>query len=259
MGKLDGRIALVTGASSGIGRATAAALAAEGARVIAAARRRERVEALCREIWERYGIEAGALTVDVRDRGDVADSMKKLRESGWHEIDILVNNAGLAAGLDRIQDGSFDDWDRMIDTNVKGLLNVTRHVLPGMLERGRGHIVNIGSIAGREVYDRGNVYCATKFAVRALNKAMRIDLNGRGIRVTTVDPGLVETEFSLVRFHGDAERAKATYAGMTPLRPEDVADAVVWAVTRPPHVDVEEVVLMPTDQASVFHVHRRKE
>ncbi len=257
MGALDGKTALVTGASSGIGRASALALAREGARVIAGARRKERVESLCSEISAVCGTEAGALIVDVRDRDDVEDSFDKLAAAGWDRIDVLVNNAGLAAGLESIEDGVFDNWDRMIDTNVKGLLNVTRRVVPGMVQRGSGHVVNIGSVAGREVYRRGNVYCATKFAVRALNKSMRIDLAGRGIRVTSVDPGLVRTEFSLVRFGGDAGQAERPYRGMTPLAPEDVAEAVVWAVTRPPHVNVEELLLMPTDQASAEQVHRR--
>ena len=256
MGSLSGRTALVTGASSGIGRSCARALAREGARIVAAARRTDLVEELCREISREFTTEAGALTVDVRDRDDVLESIGKLAAEGWGPIDILVNNAGLAAGLERIDDGDFDKWDRMLDTNVRGLLNVSRAVLPGMVARRSGHVVNIGSIAGREIYPSGNVYCATKFAVRALNKAMRVDLCGKGVRVTTVDPGLVRTEFSLVRFDGDGERAETPYEGMTPLSPDDVADAVVWAVTRPSHVNVEEVLLMPSDQASVHEVDR---
>ena len=259
MGRLDGKTALVTGASSGIGRACAVALAGEGARVVAGARRKDKVESLCNEISARFGSDAGALIVDVRDRDDVADSFAKLAAAGWDRIDVLVNNAGLAAGLERIDEGVFDNWDRMIDTNLKGLLNVSRMVLPGMVQRGSGHVVNIGSVAGHDVYVNGNVYCATKFGVRALNKSMRIDLAGRGVRVTSVDPGLVRTEFSLVRFDGDAARSERPYQGMTPLSAEDVADAVVWAVTRPPHVNVEELLLMPTDQASVDHVHRTEE
>ncbi|UCF67107.1 MAG: SDR family NAD(P)-dependent oxidoreductase [Acidobacteriota bacterium] len=259
MGQLDGKIALVTGASSGIGRATARALAREGARVIAAARRQDRLEELCRELAAELDIEVGALTVDVRDHSDFEDSIERLRESGWDRVVILVNNAGLAAGLEPIQEGVLDKWNRMIDTNVKGILHVSRLVVPGMVERGEGHVVNIGSIAGREIYPNGNVYCATKAAVRALNKALRIDLCGRGIRVTSVDPGLVETEFSLVRFDHDQQLAARPYAGMTPLGPGDVADAVVWAVTRPPHVNVEEILLMPTDQASAEHIHRKSE
>jgi serine 3-dehydrogenase len=258
MGRLNGKIALITGASSGIGQACARALAAEGARIIAAARRVERVEALRDELQQEHGPEAcGALTVDVRDRADVEDAVRKITDAGWGEIDLLINNAGLAAGLAPLQEGSFDHWDRMIDTNVKGLLNVSRLVLPGMVERGSGHVVNIGSIAGREVYPSGGVYCGTKFFVRAINKAMRLDLHESGVRVTSIDPGLVQTEFSAVRFDGDEERAEKVYENTRPLSPEDVADAAAWAVTRPAHVNVEELVLMPTDQASATRVHRR--
>jgi NADP-dependent 3-hydroxy acid dehydrogenase YdfG len=249
--RLDGKIALVTGASSGIGEATAAAFAAAGARVVAAARRRERLEALRARLTEAHGPAACTpLPLDVRDRAAVRSAMRALEEKGLAEIDILLNNAGLAAGLDPIQEGRDDHWDRMLDTNVRGLLNVSREVLPGMIERRRGHVVNIGSISGHEVYPRGAVYCATKHAVRAL------DLHGAGVRVTSIDPGLLETEFSLVRFDGDAERAEAVYENVTPLSAEDVADAIVYAVTRPPHVNVEELVLMPTAQAAATMVHR---
>ena len=175
----------------------------------------------------------------------------------WRPIEVLVNNAGLSRGLDKLPQGLVTDWEEMIDTNVKGLLYVTRAVLPGMIERGRGHIVNIGSIAGHEVYPAGNVYCASKFAVRALSKGLRLDLNGTPIRVSEVAPGMAETEFSLVRFHGDAERAAKVYQGLTPLKPEDVADAVVWCASRPLHVNVSEVVVMPAAQASTTLVHRR--
>jgi NADP-dependent 3-hydroxy acid dehydrogenase YdfG len=257
MGALDGKTALVTGASSGIGRATARSLAAEGAAVIATARRGDRVKELCRELSDRLGARSLALELDVRDRDRVEGFLTELQTRGWERIDILVNNAGLAAGLERLEEGDFDKWDRMLDTNVKGLLNVSRHVLPVMVRQGSGHVVNVGSIAGREVYPAGNVYCASKAAVRALNKAMRIDLSGKGIRVTAIDPGLVRTEFSLVRFSGSEELAEAPYRGMTPLRPEDVAEAILWAVTRPPHVNVEEMLLMPADQASATVVHRR--
>jgi serine 3-dehydrogenase len=258
MTSLKGKIALVTGASAGIGQASARALASEGARVVLAARRVERLEALAREIATEHGDEAAlAVEMDVRDRSSVQRAAKRVDDAGLGAIDVLVNNAGLAAGLAPIHEGSFDHWDRMIETNVRGLLNVSRWVLPGMAERGGGHVVNIGSIAGREVYPNGNVYCATKFAVRAINKAMRIDLHGRGVRVTTVDPGLLETEFSIVRFDGDEERAKNVYQGTNPLRPEDVAETIVWVLRRPAHVNVEELVLMPTDQAAATMVHRR--
>jgi len=257
MSSLKGKTALVTGASSGIGRACARVLAREGARVIAAARRLDRVEALCSELEGETSSEAcRAEALDVRDRSAVAAMLRELDDSGWGEIDVLVNNAGLAAGLEKVQDADFDNWDRMLDTNVKGLMNVTRLVVPGMVERGNGHIVNLGSIAGRETYTSGNVYCASKAAVRAFNKALRLDLLGTGIRVTTLDPGLVKTEFSLVRFDGDERLAEAPYKGMTPLTAEDVADALLWAVTRPAHVNVEEILLMPSDQASATQVHR---
>jgi NADP-dependent 3-hydroxy acid dehydrogenase YdfG len=255
--RLAGRIALVTGATSGIGRATALALAAEGAKIVAAGRRKDRLESLSQEIVGQYGAEGvGVLEMDVRDREDVREGLSHLETAGWGEIDVLVNNAGLAAGLSPLHEGLFDDWDRMIETNVSGLLSVTRMVLPGMVARGRGHVVNIGSLAGREVYPQGNVYCASKHAVHALNRAMRLDTLGKNIRVTNVEPGLVETEFSLVRFHGDAERAGRVYENLTPLTPEDVADAIVWALTRPPHVNIEEILLTPTAQASATHVHR---
>ncbi|RMF73208.1 MAG: SDR family NAD(P)-dependent oxidoreductase [Acidobacteria bacterium] len=257
MGSLAGRTAFVTGASSGIGAATARALAGAGARLVLCARRVERVEELARAIEADGGGPCRVLALDVRDRDAVRAAVDGLAGTGFEAIDILVNNAGLAAGLDPLQEGDFGNWDRMLDTNVKGLLNVTRLVVPGMIARGGGHVVNIGSIAGREVYPAGNVYCASKHAVRALNRALRIDTLGKNIRVTSVDPGLVETEFALVRFDGDADRAKAVYRGMQPLTAADVADAVLWAVTRPAHVNVEEILLMPTDQASSVHVHRR--
>lgn len=254
MKPLAGQIALVTGATAGIGRACALALAREGMRLVATGRRAERLGSLREEIGNAS---CEAVVLDVRDRAAVQRELTALRERGWGAIDVLVNNAGLAAGFAPVHQGDFDHWDRMLDTNVKGLLNVTRVVTPWMVERGRGHIVNIGSIAGRQVYPGGNVYCASKAAVRALNLGIRMDLLGTGIRVTSVDPGLVETEFSLVRFDGDAARAKKPYDGMTPLTAEDVADAVVWALTRPAHVNVDEILLMPTDQASATQVHRR--
>ncbi len=257
MEQLAGKIALVTGASSGIGAACARALAKEGLRVIVAARRTERIEALRDELVASYGPDAcGALTVDLRDREDVVASMGQIASAGWGEIELLVNNAGLAAGLAPVHEGSFDHWDRMIETNITGLLNISRLVLPGMVERGSGQVVNIGSVSGREVYPNGAVYCGTKFFVRALNKGLRLDLHGTGIRVTAIDPGMVETEFSEVRFDGDKEKAAKVYEGTRALRAEDVADTVVWVVSRPPHINVEEILLMPTDQASVWMTHR---
>ncbi len=253
---LQDRIVFVTGASSGIGLSCARAFAREGARLILAARRRERIDALAFELQDEHATIPFLLTLDVRDRAAVEAAVAGLPEE-WSAIDVLVNNAGLSRGLDKLQQGLIEDWEEMIDTNVKGLLYVSRAVLPGMVARGRGHVINIGSIAGREVYPGGNVYCGSKFAERAISKGMLIDVNGTGVRVTTVDPGMVETEFSKVRFHGDDARAGKVYQGVTALRPDDVADAVVWCAGRPDHVNVAELVLLPTDQAAATVVHRR--
>ncbi|MBK8229211.1 MAG: SDR family NAD(P)-dependent oxidoreductase [Candidatus Eisenbacteria bacterium] len=256
MNRLDGCVALVTGASSGIGAATARALAAQGARLILAARRSDRLAALTAEIESVPGTTVLALSLDVRDREEVEAKLGTL-PAAWQAIDLLVNNAGLSRGLDKLHEGSHADWEEMIDTNVKGLLYVTRSVVPGMVSRGRGHVVNVGSIAGHEVYPNGNVYCASKHAVDALTRGMRIDLNGTGVRVSTVDPGMVETEFSVVRFHGNTERAAGVYRGLTPLSADDVAEAIVWCASRPAHVNVAEIILFPTDQSSATVVHRR--
>lgn len=252
---LAGKIVLITGASSGIGGACARAFAGAGARLILVARRGPRLEAL-REDIEGAGT-APVLTrvVDVRERMAVERCVRELPEE-WRDISILVNNAGLARGVAPLQDGKVEDWEEMIDTNLKGLLYITRAVVPRMVERGSGHVINIGSIAGHEAYPGGNVYCATKHAVNGLTRAMGIDLLGTGVRVSSVDPGMVETEFSLVRFHGDQDRAAAVYAGFEPLRPEDVADAVLFCATRPPHANVREMILMPSAQASAVHVAR---
>ena len=250
MKRLSGKTALVTGASSGIGEACARALAAEGARVIVAARRRDALEALAAKLGEAHAVE-----LDVRDREAVERAVASL-PAEWAEIDILVNNAGLGRGIDKLHEGDVDGWEEMIDTNVKGLLYVTRAVVPGMVSRGRGHVVNIGSVAGLEVYPGGNVYCATKHAVDAITKGLRMDVVDTPIRVSTVDPGLVETEFSVVRFAGDVERAKKVYQGLEALTGDDVADAVVYCVTRPLHVSISQVVIMPASQASALVVHR---
>lgn len=249
MASIKGFTVLVTGASSGIGLASARAFAQAGARLILAARRRDRLEELAAELKNDCSTETLTVTLDVRDRAQVQQVLGNLPEA-WQAIDILLNNAGLSRGLEKLFVGNPDDWDEMIDTNVKGLLYVTRVVLPGMIARGRGHIINLGSIAGHEVYPNGNVYCATKHAVDALNRALRLDLLGTPIRVSSVDPGMVETEFSLVRFHGDAERAKKVYQGFQPLTPEDIADVILFCATRPPHMDIQDVVLMATAQAS---------
>ncbi len=256
MTTLTNSIILITGASSGIGRACAKAFAQLGARLILIARRKERLHELAAELKERHHTRSYLIELDVRDRKGVQQVFNKLPEE-WQKIDVLVNNAGLSRGLDKLHEGSIDDWEEMIDTNVKGLLYVTRAVVPGMVQRGSGTVINIGSIAGHEVYPRGNVYCATKHAVDAITKGLRLDLVDTPIRVCTVDPGLVETEFSLVRFRGDEERARKTYQGLRTLLPEDVAEAVVFCATRPPHVQIAEIIMLPTHQASTTLVHRQ--
>jgi hypothetical protein len=239
---------LITGASSGIGAACAAAFAKAGARLVLCARRRDRLEAIAGDL----DTEVELLELDVRDRQSVTAALGER-----DDVDVLVNNAGLASGFAPLHTAEPDDWDRMIDTNVKGVLNVIHAVVPGMVERGRGHVINLGSIAGAETYPNGAVYCATKAALDRITTGLRMDLLGTGVRVSSVDPGLVETEFSVVRFHGDADRAAQVYEGMTPLTADDIADAVVWVADRPPQVQITQVVMMPTDQASATRVHRR--
>ncbi|WP_017298172.1 SDR family oxidoreductase [Nodosilinea nodulosa] len=253
---LTNQIVLITGASSGIGAACARQLAATGARLILAARRLEPLQALATEIQQHQSADVLTLVLDVRQPTAVSDAINGLPEA-WGAIDILINNAGLSRGLDKQYEAPLDDWEAMIDTNIKGLLYVTRAVVPGMVARGRGHVVNIGSIAGRQTYPGGSVYCASKAAVKSLSEGLTLDLLDTPVRVTNIDPGLVETEFSLVRFGGDADRAKGVYQGMTPLTGDDIADVILFALTRPPHVTVSDLLIMPTDQASVFHVHRR--
>ncbi len=248
-------IVFITGASSGIGKACAEQFAAAGARLVIAARRQDLIEELASHLRETHGTSVLPLALDVRDRAAVFAAVDSLPEE-WRSISILVNNAGLGRGLDKLPVGDPEDWDEMIDTNIKGLLWVTRAIVPGMLERGQGHVINIGSIAGHEAYPGGNVYNATKFAVDAITKALRMDVVNTPLRVSTVDPGLVETNFSVVRFHGDEERARTVYADIEACTADDVADAVLYIATRPPHVSINQIVIMPTAQASALVVHR---
>lgn len=252
---LKHKVVFITGASSGIGHSCAFKFAEAGADLILIARRKDRLRSAARELNQRFGTRVLIKALDVRNCNAVSRFQKSLK-GGWRKIDILINNAGLSRGLNKLYEGNLQDWEEMIDTNVKGLLYVSRAVIPGMVERMTGTIINIGSIAGHEVYPGGNVYCATKHAVDALTKGMRMDLVDTPIRVCTIDPGLAETEFSLVRFHGDKERAMKTYQNMTPLTPMDIADAVFFAATRPPHVQIAELIIMPAAQASTTLVHR---
>jgi serine 3-dehydrogenase len=256
MSRIAGQLALITGASAGIGEACARRLARSGVHLILWARRADRLEALAAEIESEHGVEVETAVVDVREREQVFGESERLVAAG-RVPDILLNNAGLAAGLSPIQEGDLEDWDRMLDTNVKGVLFVTRAFLPAMIERDRGHVLNIGSIAGYQVYPKGNVYNASKFAVRAITEGTNLDLLGTAIRVSSVDPGLVQTEFSVVRFAGDEERADSVYEGYTPLSGEDVADVVAFVLEAPPHVNVADVLLLPTDQRSAHLVHKR--
>jgi 3-hydroxy acid dehydrogenase/malonic semialdehyde reductase len=253
---LKDSIVFITGASSGIGASCAQHFAELGARLLLAARRTDRINSLADRLRKELKIQIHTITFDVRYQKEVDLVLQSLPDE-WKAVDVLVNNAGLSRGLDKLQDGKVSDWDEMIDTNVKGLLYVTRAILPGMISRGHGHIINIGSIAGHWVYPSGNVYCASKYAVKALSEGLKMDLLGTPIRISSVDPGLVETEFSLVRFHGDRERAKKVYEGLQSLSPNDIADAVIYCATRPPHVNINEIVIMPVAQASATMVHRR--
>jgi NADP-dependent 3-hydroxy acid dehydrogenase YdfG len=252
---LENQIVFITGASSGIGAACAIAFAQAGAKLILAARRYDRLQELAASL-PISAEKVHLVQLDVRDRSSVSSTISNL-PAPWSEIDILINNAGLSRGLDKLHEGDFQDWEEMIDTNVKGLLYLTRYLVPGMVARGRGHVINLGSIAGHQTYPGGNVYCATKAAVRAISEGLKQDLLGTPIRVTSVDPGMVETEFSEVRFHGDTERAKKVYQGVQPLTGEDIADVILFCATRSPHVNINEIILMPVDQASATLVHRK--
>ncbi len=253
---ISGKIACVTGASAGIGAATAEALAEAGCKLVISARREEKIKEFAQYLSDKYEIRCFAGVLDVRDQNAVEKFFAELPEE-FKNIEILINNAGLAKDMTPLYDNKISDWEQMIDTNVKGLLYVTKAVLPGMVERDKGHIVNIGSIAGRGTYPGGTVYCATKHAVNAITNGLRKDLFKTSLRVTTVDPGAVETEFSMVRFEGDKARSDKVYEGYEPLLPEDIADAVLYAVTRPPHVNVSDIVIYPTAQRD-YHLLDKK-
>ncbi len=256
MNRIENKHVVITGASAGIGEACARCFASYGARLSLWARRMDRLEELGSQLEKEHGVSISLAKVDVRERSEVDAAVEEL--ASWSAPDILVNNAGLAAGLSRIYEGDFDDWDRMIDTNIKGLLNVTRAILPIMVERDAGHVINIGSVAGHVVYPKGNVYNSTKFAVRALTQATNVDLFGTNVRVSSVDPGACETEFSIVRFHGDREKAESVYRGFEPLSAEDVADAVYYVANTPAHVTVADLVITPTAQRNPYLIQRQE-
>jgi 3-hydroxy acid dehydrogenase / malonic semialdehyde reductase len=248
-------IALITGATAGFGKAIAYKFAQHGYDLILTGRRKERLDDIEKEITSVYGKRVITLNFDVRSRRETEDALNSLPHD-WKEVDVLINNAGLASGLSTIQDGDIDDWETMIDTNVKGLLYVSRIVLPWLVKRNKGHVINIGSVAGKEVYPRGNVYCATKHAVDALGKAMRIDMLPHGIKVTNINPGAAETEFSLVRYKGDQEKATSVYKGFEPLLAEDIAEIAYFAASRPRHVVLNDIIVTPLAQAAAAYMHK---
>ncbi len=258
MNSLENKVVLITGASSGIGAACARIFAQGKAKLILNARRQDLLEKLAAELKENYGSECHLLPFDVQDQSSVESALNSL-PADWLNVEVLINNAGLSRGLDPLQEGKIQDWEEMIDTNIKGLLYMTRQIAPKMVEQGSGHIINIGSIAGHQTYPKGNVYCATKAAVRTLSEGLKQDLLGTPVRVSCIDPGLVETEFSLVRFRGEQEKAEKAYQGLTPLSPEDIADVIYFCATRPPHVNISEMLVIPTDQSGSTMVHRRSE
>lgn len=253
---MNKKIAFITGATAGIGKASAEQFAKNGYNIIITGRRKERLDEFSNQLKSNYNIDVLSLNFDVRNLKEVETAILSIPEN-WKQIHVLLNNAGLAAGLNTIQEGNIDDWERMIDTNIKGLLYMTRSIAPIMVKNGFGHIINIGSIAGKEVYANGNVYCATKHAVDALNKGMRIDLLPHNIKVTAINPGMVETEFSIVRFNGDEDRAKNVYKGLQPLLPEDIAETVYWVASRPAHVNINDIIIMPTVQANATTTLRK--
>jgi len=248
-------IALVTGATSGFGKAIAETFAQHGYDIIITGRREERLNSLKDQLESNAGCEVLTLCFDVRDQDVTLQTLSNL-PNRWQNVEVLVNNAGLASGMDTIQDGDLEDWNRMIDTNVKGLLYVSKAILPGMTKRGKGHVINIGSTAGKEVYSKGNVYCASKHAVDAITKGMRIDTLGTGVKVTQIAPGAAETEFSEVRFHGDKDKAKSVYNGYQPMTAEDIASVTYYVTTLPPHLCINDLVLTSLSQANSFYIHR---
>jgi len=256
MNHLKGKTTFITGASSGIGKACAEVFANEKSNLILTARRIERLKILANKLEKVHNIRVKCIQLDVRNYYQVEEAVHSL-EKNWRNIDILINNAGLSRGLDKIYEGKKEDWDEMVDTNIKGLAYVTRHIAPLMLKRKKGHIINIGSTAGHEVYPNGNIYAATKFAVKALSQSTRLDVLDKGIKVTSVDPGMVESEFSLIRFRGDKEKAKSVYKGLIPLKPKDVAEAVLFCATRPEAVNINQIILTPLAQASSTQVYRK--
>jgi serine 3-dehydrogenase len=256
MNILKNKIVFITGATSGIGKACAEIFAKEKSNLILTGRRIERLKNLSKKLEKEKGIKTKCIKLDVRDFNGVKKAISAL-DSKWNKIDILINNAGLARGFNKIYDGKKLDWDEMIDTNIKGLAYVSRLVLPLMIKRQKGHVINIGSTAGHEVYPNGNVYAATKYAVKALSQSIRVDVLDKGIKVSSVDPGMVETEFSLVRFRGDKNKASKVYRGLKPLSPADVAEAVLFCAARPENVNINEVILTPLAQASSTQVHRK--
>ncbi|TAL61927.1 MAG: SDR family NAD(P)-dependent oxidoreductase [Bacteroidetes bacterium] len=247
--------ALITGATSGIGKASAELFAKNSWNLIITGRRKDHLEAVAADLQKKYKIKTICLNFDVRNLKEVVKNIDSIKGE-WKNIDLLLNNAGLASGLSTIQEGNIEDWEVMIDTNIKGLLYMTRYIAPMLIEKNKGHIINVASLAGKQVYPNGNVYCATKFAVDALSKAMRMDMIQHGIRVTNIAPGLVETEFSMVRFKGDAERAKKTYENIKALSAEDIAEIIYWAASRPAHVNINDIVITPTAQANAYIVNR---
>jgi NADP-dependent 3-hydroxy acid dehydrogenase YdfG len=255
MESLKGKIAFITGASAGIGKATALKFAEEGADLIISARRIEKIKELADELQNKFKVKVHAVKLDVRNKEEVKSVVASLPEE-WKEIDILVNNAGLSRGVNKLHEEDYEGIDEMIDTNIKGALNIIREVVPLMVKREKGHIINLGSTAGHEAYSGGGVYCATKHAINAITKSLRLDLLGKNIKVSSVDPGMVETDFSKVRFYGDEERAKKVYQGITPLYADDIAETILYMATRSANVNLAQVIMMPVNQGNAYFFHR---